>query len=168
MPAPPVDGHHTVLDFVGTNGTTKGCEMNVFIVEDTAIMLENLLSILFDIPGVAVVGHAVGGADAVERIDALRPDLVILNIGLRNGAGIGMLERLKKRHPRIKVMVLTGCTDEFYSDRCKRAGADYFFDKVFQLTWVRAALRQWGEASAPGDELGVWQVSGWRNDPVTV
>ncbi|MDP4027900.1 MAG: response regulator transcription factor [Gallionella sp.] len=142
--------------------------MNVFIVEDTAIMLENLLSVLFDIPGVTVVGQAVGGAGAVERIDALRPDLVILDIGLRNGAGIGMLERLKKCHPDIKAMVLTGCTDEFYTDRCKRAGADYFFDKAFQLTWVRAALRQWGEASAPDGELGVWQVSGWRNDPATV
>lgn len=167
MPAPPADGHHTFLGFVGANGTT-GFQMNVFIVEDTAIMLENLLSILFDIPGVTVVGQAVGGAGAVERIDALRPDLVILNIGLRNGAGIGMLEQLKKRHPGIKVMVLTGCTDEFYSDRCKRAGADYFFDKVFQLTWVRAALRQWVDASTSGGELAVLQVSAWRNDPVVV
>jgi len=168
MPVLPADRHHGLLGFVGTNGATKGCEMNVFIVEDTAIMLENLLSILFDIPSVTVVGHAVGGADAVERIDALRPDLVILNIGLRNGAGIGMLEQLKKRHPGIKAMVLTGCTDKFYSDRCKRAGADYFFDKAFQLTWVRAALRQWGDDRDSGGEPGVWQVSGWRNDSVVV
>lgn len=143
--------------------------MNVFIVEDTAIMLENLLSILSDIPSVTVVGHAAGGADATERIDALQPDLVILNIGLRNGAGIGMLEKLKKRHPGIKAMVLTGCTDEFYADRCKRAGADYFFDKAFQLTWVRAALRQWGHASGSGDGFAALQTSGiaaWCNDPM--
>lgn len=117
--------------------------MNVFIVEDAAIMLGNLRSILSDIPGVTVIGHASDEAEAIERIDTLLPDFVILDIGLRNGAGIGMLESIKKHHPSIKVVVLTGCTDEFYSDRCKRAGADYFFDKTFQLTRVRAALRQW-------------------------
>lgn len=117
--------------------------MKVFIVEDAAIMLENLRSILSDIPGVTVIGHAADGAEAIERIDMLLPDFVILDIGLKNGAGIGMLECLKKRHPGIKVMVLTDCTDEFYSSRCRRAGADYFFDKALQFTRVRAALRQW-------------------------
>lgn len=117
--------------------------MKVFIVEDSAIMLENLRSILSDISGVAVIGHAADGEDAIERIGALLPDLVILDISLKNGAGIGMLEKLKKSHPGIKAMILTGCTDEFYFGRCKRAGADYFFDKAFQLTRVRAALWQW-------------------------
>ncbi|WP_435627262.1 response regulator [Candidatus Ferrigenium straubiae] len=117
--------------------------MNVFIVEDAAIMLKNLRSILSDIPGVTVIGQAAGVAEAIERIGTLLPDFVILDISLRNGTGISMLECIKKRHPGIKVVVLTGCTDEFYSDRCKRAGADYFFDKAFQLTRVRAALWQW-------------------------
>lgn len=121
--------------------------MKVFVVEDSAIMLENLRSILSDISGVTVIGHAADGVEAIERIGALLPDLVILDISLRNGAGIGMLEVLKKRHPGIKAMILTGCTDEFYFDRCKRAGADYFFDKAFQLTRVRAALWQWVYAS---------------------
>lgn len=123
--------------------------MNVFIVEDSVIMLENLRSMLSDISGITVIGQASDGVDAIERIDALLPDLVIIDISLRNGAGIGMLESLKKYHPGIKVMILTGCTDEFYFDRCKRAGADYFFDKAFQLTRVRAALWQWVYASRP-------------------
>lgn len=135
--------------------------MNVFVVEDSAIMLENLRSILSDISGITVIGHASDEADAAERIDMLLPDLVILDIGLRNGAGIGMLEKIKKRHSGIKVMVLTGCTDEFYFDRCKRAGADYFFDKAFQLTRVRAALWQWVYANRPDTRFEALQIPGY-------
>lgn len=144
--------------------------MNVFIVEDSAIMLKNLRSMLSDISGITVIGHA-DGVDAIERIGALLPDLVILNISLKNGAGIGMLENIKKRHPGIKVMILTGCTDEFYFNRCKRAGADYFFDKVFQLTRVRAALWQWVYASRSDNRFEALQIPGFDaccNNPITV
>lgn len=135
--------------------------MNVFIVEDAAVMLGNLRSVLYDIPGVTVIGHATDGAEAIERIDMLLPDFVILDISLKGGGGIATLERLKQRHPGIKVMVLTGCTDEFYFNRCKHAGADYFFDKVFQLTRVRAALWQWMNAGRRDGRLDALQVPGY-------
>lgn len=154
-------GHHALLSFSGTSGATEDRMMNVFIVEDSAIMLENLRSILSDISGVTVTGHAADGADAAERIDMLLPDLVILDINIRNGAGIGLLEKLKKHHPEIKVMVLTDCTDEFYFDRCKCAGADYFFDKAFQLTRVRAALWQWIYANRPDNRFEALQIPGY-------
>lgn len=117
--------------------------MKVFIVEDSAIMLGNLRSALSGISGVTVVGHAENEAEAIKHIDALLPDVVILDIGLRDGTGIGLLRNIKERHAGIKAMVLSGCTDEFYFNRCMRAGADYFFDRAFQLTRLRAALGQW-------------------------
>lgn len=130
--------------------------MRVFIVEDAAIMLDNLRSILSDIPGVTLVGHA-DGADAIERIGALLPDLVLLDIC---GAGVGMLENIKKLHPGIKVMVLADCTDEFYFDRCKRAGADYFFDKAFQLTRAREAIWHWVHPDRLDGKPGALQSHG--------
>lgn len=134
--------------------------MNVFIVEDTAIMLANLRSALSGISGVRVIGHAAGEAEAIERIDMLLPDLVIIDICLRNGTGIGMLEKIKKRHPGIKVMMLTACSDEFYFNRCRRAGADYIFDKSFQLTLIRAALWQWVGAVNQDDGVEAMQILG--------
>lgn len=136
--------------------------MKVFIVEDSALMLENLLSILSDIPGVVIAGHAVGRADAIECIDSLLPDLVIIDIGLKNGAALGMLGIIKARHPGARIMVLTGCTDEFYFDRCKRAGADYFLDKVFQLTRIRAAVWQCVYARCTDKGLEALQAPGYQ------
>lgn len=138
--------------------------MKVFIVEDAAAMFGNLRAILSGIPGVAVIGHAAD--DAIERIGALLPDLVALDISLGNGAGIGMLENIKKRHPGIKVMVLADSADEFYFNRCKSAGADYYFDKVFQLTQALAVLWQWADADRSDDEARVLPSPVMKDAPV--
>jgi len=48
-----------------------------------------------------------------------------------------------KRHAGIKVVVPTNCTDEFYGEACKRAHADHFFDKPFQLMRVLEVFSKW-------------------------
>jgi len=117
--------------------------MNVFIVEDSDIVREHMESMLSAIPGVEVVGYAVDELGAIERINTLLPDVVTLDISLKPGSGISVLENIKKQHPKIKVIVLTNYTDEFSANSCKRAGADYFFDKTFQFSRVRSALWSW-------------------------
>jgi len=117
--------------------------MDVFVVENSAVMDKGLQSVLSDISGVTLVGHAVDEQDAIEHIDALLPDVVVLDVSLQSGSGIGVLENVKKHHAEIKVMVWTYYSDEYYAERCKHAGADYFFDKSFQLAQVRAVFWQW-------------------------
>lgn len=117
--------------------------MNVFIVEDSDVVREHMQSMLSAIPGVEVVGYAIDELGAIERINKLLPDVVTLDISLKPGSGISVLENIKKQHPEIKVIVLTNYTDEFSANSCKRAGADYFFDKTFQFSRVRSALWSW-------------------------
>src|SRR5665811_764793 len=107
--------------------------MNVFIVEDSEAMRESLRSMLSEFHDVKIVGYAADEPGAIEHINALLPDVVILDLNLQSGSGVAVLKNIKKYHAAIKVMVLTNCTDEFYVDACKRANADYFFDKSFQF-----------------------------------
>lgn len=141
--------------------------MNVFIVEDSAILLEKLLSTLSDIPGVAVIGHAVDEAGAIERINALRPDVVTLDIRLQSGSGLGVLNNIRKHHTGIKVIVLTNCTEKVYVNRCKRAGADYFFDKTLQLMQFLEALQELAHFNRFGNKLGTLQISAKKAIPTT-
>jgi DNA-binding NarL/FixJ family response regulator len=131
--------------------------MNVFIVEDSAVMRENLQAMLSDFGGVRIVGHAVDEAGAIGQIDAALPDVVILDLNLQTGSGINVLKAVKKQHPEIKVIVLTNYTDEQYADACKRAHADYFFDKSFQFMKVRDVFAEWSRTGAaaggPGDRM---------------
>ena len=127
--------------------------MNLFIVENALNTHDSLQAALSDMSEVKVVGHAMSEARAIERIDELLPDAVILDLGLQSGSGIGVLEDIKKRHAEIKVMVFTHYTDEFYVDRCKRAGADYFFDKSFQFAQLREVLWKWAHTDRLDNKL---------------
>lgn len=137
--------------------------MNVFIVENSAIAREALQSALSDMSDVKVVGYAVDEPDAINRIGALHPDVVILDLGLQSGSGVGVLENIKKCHTTIKVIVFTHYTDEFCVGRCKSAGADYFFDKSFQFMQLREVLWKWTHTDrldnkfCPGNKLDALQ-----------
>jgi DNA-binding NarL/FixJ family response regulator len=122
--------------------------MNVFIVEDSEAMREILRSMLSEFHNIGIVGYAADEAGAIEKINALLPDVVIMDLNLQPGSGIAVLKNIKKHHADIKVIVLTNCTDEFYEDACKRAKADYFFDKSFQFMQVREVFSNWNSANS--------------------
>lgn len=115
--------------------------MKVFIVEDSAIMLKDLRSTLSEIYGITLIGHADDESSAIERIDALCPDVITLDLRLQSGSGFGVLQNIKKHHAEIKVVVLTNCSENAYVDRCMNAGADYFFDKSLQYMQFCEVLR---------------------------
>jgi len=119
--------------------------MNVFIVEDSETMREILRIMLSEFHNVRIAGYSEDEAGAIEHINALLPDVVLLDLNLLSGSGIAVLKNIKKHHTGIKVIVLTNCTDEFYVDACKRANADYFFDKSFQLMEVRDVFARWNK-----------------------
>lgn len=127
--------------------------MNVFIVEDSEAMRESLRSMLSEFHDVRIAGYAADETGAIEHVNALLPDVVILDLNLQSGSGVAVLKNIKKYHAEIKVMVLTNCTDEFYVDACKRAHADYFFDKSFQFMQVREVFSNWKKAGFMDNKL---------------
>jgi DNA-binding NarL/FixJ family response regulator len=131
----------------------EGEMMNVFIVEDSETMREILRIMLSEFHDVRIVGYAADEAVAIEQIDALLPDVVLLDLNLLSGSGIAVLKNVKKHHAGIKVMVLTNCTDEIYVDACKRANADYFFDKSFQFMQVREVFANWNKVGFMNNKL---------------
>jgi len=126
--------------------------VNVLIVEDSEIVHQNLQTMLSSIPGIALAGHAVDEAGAIERIDALLPDAVILDLHLRSGSGFNVLANIKKYHAATKVIVLSNYANDSYISLCKQIGADYFFDKSFQFMLVGAVLEQLLPPGDPGGE----------------
>jgi len=123
--------------------------MNVFIVEDSETMRESLRIMLSEFHGVRIVGYAADEAGAIEQINALLPDVVILDLNLLSGTGVAVLKNVKTHHAGIKVMVLTNCNGEEYVNACKRANADYFFDKSFQFMEARDVFANWNKAGRP-------------------
>jgi DNA-binding NarL/FixJ family response regulator len=143
--------HNLPIDFEAD--LRKGEMMNVFIVEDSEAMRASLRSMLSEFYDTRIVGYAADEAAAIEQINMLLPDVVILDLNLQSGSGVAVLKNIKKHHAEIKVMVLTNCTDEFYVDACKRANADYFFDKSFQFMQVREVFANWNKVGFMNNKL---------------
>ena len=101
----------------------------VFIVDDSAIVRERLIELLADLPNVQIAGQAGLAVDAIAGIRAQSPDLVVLDISMPGGSGIGVLETIKKQPKAPVTIMLTNFVQPQYRQRCMQLGADYFLDK---------------------------------------
>jgi DNA-binding NarL/FixJ family response regulator len=114
--------------------------MNVLIVEDQVWFLEQLTQLVRDIPGACIVG-AVDTADgAIAAIQAEQPDVVLLDLMLREGTGFDVLRRVRQHAPKTKFFVVTSFPTLGIKKVCLIGGADGFFDKLLELDAIRTTL----------------------------
>jgi DNA-binding NarL/FixJ family response regulator len=84
--------------------------MNLFrilIADDHEIARRGIRAVLEKHPGWEVCGEAVDGREAVELTNTLKPDLVLLDIGMPNLNGLGAARQILARSPRTRILVLT-------------------------------------------------------------
>jgi len=105
----------------------------VFIVDDSKQVRERLISLLSDYPEIRIVGQSGNGKEAMNALDAQKPDTVILDIRLPGRNGIQLLGEIKAAHPEITVIMLTNYDFEQYRNQCMQLGADYFFNKTLEF-----------------------------------
>jgi DNA-binding NarL/FixJ family response regulator len=119
-----------------------GARISVLLVEDSDLIRERLLSLLHAIPGVHVVGQADTAADAIGQILSLRPHAVLLDIRLKAGSGIEVLNAVKRHVPETVVIMLTNYATPETRKRCQQAGVDHFLDKSNEFQNIRPILEQ--------------------------
>ncbi len=117
--------------------------MKVFLVDDSAVVLEKLSAMITGIDGVEIIGQAMNAGDAIQSIVTLKPDVAILDIRL-NGCGNGMdvLKQIKKEIPPLIAIMLTNYPYPQYREKCQALGADYFFDKVTEVEKIYDTFKQ--------------------------
>jgi two-component system response regulator DevR len=114
--------------------------MNVFLVEDSPLLRTRLEAMIAAIPGASTVGYADGADDAVRQILAKQPDVVLLDIHLKQGNGLDILRAVGKSAPQTRFYVLTNYPMEGYRLSAERLGARGFFDKSTEIDRLREAL----------------------------
>lgn len=117
-------------------------KIRVFIADDSAPVRERLISLLSDMGNIEIVGTAQDAAEAITAILQLRPDVVILDIRMPAGSGIGVLRSLQKERQKPKFIMLTNYPFLQYRKTCLDAGASYFFDKSSEFDQIPFALEQ--------------------------
>ena len=113
----------------------------VYIIEDEEI-LRSLLSTFFSTtyPELEVLGMTGNGGEGVEQCLELAPDLVICDIQLPEISGLDILHLLKRKFPKIKILVFTGRSSHQSVKIAVQGKADGFIDKISGLEELKNAI----------------------------
>ena len=122
--------------------------MKVLLVDDSSIVRERLIAMLFEVSRIETVSQAKDQFEALGLLKRTDPEVVILDIEMPGGSGIDLLRYLKKRQRPPLAIVLTNLSDPQYRKKCKDAGADFFFDKSSEFDNVAEVLNQPGVANS--------------------
>ena len=104
-------------------------ELRVVIADDSETIRGLLEQTLSSISGLKIVGFAENGAAALSMIDALSPDLLVLDLEMPKKNGIEVLRDLRQRVKPPLIVMFTANPSTLIRDACLQAGADHYLDK---------------------------------------
>ncbi|MEK6756283.1 MAG: response regulator transcription factor [Bacteroidota bacterium] len=115
--------------------------INILMVDDHKIVRDGLRSLLEKEPGIKVIGEASSGREAVRFVSELKPDVVILDIGMPDLNGIDATRQMKARIPAMKILALSMHSDKRFVARMFAAGASGYLLKDCAFEELARAIR---------------------------
>ena len=125
--------------------------IRVLIVDDHDLFREGLRQLIETDDGIEVVGEAADGQEAIERVKALNPDVVLMDISMPGLDGIRATEYIVRHHPNTHVIMLTMYQDDEYVIHAIRAGAKSYLVKSSKPDELLRAIRVVAEGGASID-----------------
>ncbi|HEU4779943.1 MAG TPA: response regulator transcription factor, partial [Steroidobacteraceae bacterium] len=122
--------------------------LRILLVEDSPLLRSRLESMLTQYAGFKVTGLASAETEAVEKLDTVAYDVIVVDVELRPGSGIGVIRAARARNPEsdlgnhVSIIVLTNYDLPTVRERCMAAGADHFLDKMREIDRLMPILLQ--------------------------
>jgi DNA-binding NarL/FixJ family response regulator len=122
-----------------------GNSMRIVIADDEGILRQGLSALIREQPDMEVVGEAQDGWQAVALAKELKPDAVVMDIGMPNLNGVDATRQILAENPNIKVVALSMHPDRHYVTEILKAGAlayvlkSYFVDELIKALHAAAA-----------------------------
>lgn len=104
-------------------------KIRIILADDHRLLRSGLKLLLQRKPYIEVVGEASDGEQTLLLFEALKPDILILDLSMPNKGGMECLEEIKSRYANAKVIILTMYEDEVYIKRAMQAGASGYVRK---------------------------------------
>ena len=120
---------------------TEAGRIRVLLVDDHGVVRRGLRGYLELLDDIDVVGEAENGLLAIEAVDKLEPDVVLMDLVMPQLDGIGAIERIKADHPAVQIVALTSFIEEEKVTAALAAGASGFILKDADADDVAAAIR---------------------------
>ena len=89
-------------------------KIRVLLADDQSILADGIRSVLSSCPEIEVVGIAADGFEALSMLEKQKPDVILMDIRMPNMNGVIATQEVKRRHPEVKVLILTTFDDSDY------------------------------------------------------
>lgn len=113
----------------------------LLIVDDHPLVRSGIKAIVQLDPELDVCGEAEDHASAMDAIVALQPDMVLVDISLKNSNGLNLLKDITQNHPQIMTLAVSMHDEYTYAIRCLKAGAKGYIMKQEGTEKIRTAIR---------------------------
>lgn len=117
-------------------------KFRILIVDDHPLMREGLYELINAEQDFAVCGDAADAAGAIAAVEALRPDVVVLDLTLGSDDGITLVQELRGRVPDLKILVVSMHDESLYAERLLALGARGYVMKQEPAEVFVGALRR--------------------------
>ena len=113
----------------------------ILIVDDHPVVRRGLRMLIDDEPDLFVCGEASDANEAIRVLDAKKPDLVIVDLSLKESSGLELIKRIKSRNAAAKMLVSSMFDESLYAERVLNAGALGYVSKQEAMEKVIEAIR---------------------------
>jgi DNA-binding NarL/FixJ family response regulator len=117
-------------------------KVRIFIVEDHPLFREGIAQLINNEDDLEGCGHAASGPEASKMIEQTSPDLIIVDITLKESCGIELTKEINKKYPEMPVLVLSMHDEVIFADRVLKAGARGYITKQESTDNVIRAIRR--------------------------
>jgi len=114
----------------------------IFLVDDHPLVREGLTNLINEQNDLIVCGEAEDSAGAITGIAKTRPDVVLVDISLKNESGLELVKNLESQFPLVALIVLSMHDEALYAERALRAGARGYVMKRESTKSVLASIRR--------------------------
>jgi DNA-binding NarL/FixJ family response regulator len=133
-------------------------KIKVLVADDHRLVLEAVTAALANEEGIEVVATASSGYEALSLIARTVPDVILLDVAMPRMDGIRCLELIRARHPKVKVVIVSGLDDPRVVRQALLHGASAFVTKSVDPRDLAAILRQTTEGTVyAAPPMGEWQ-----------
>lgn len=114
----------------------------VMIVDDHPLIRHGLAELLANQPGIEITAQVPDAAGVWEELERRRPNLVLLDLMLRDSDGLDLIKAVRARYPGVRVLVISMHDEKVYAERVLRAGAAGYVEKHEPPEVVVDAVRE--------------------------
>lgn len=125
--------------------------IRIVLADDHAVVREGTCQLLEREPDIEVVGEASNGQEAIDLVESLKPQVVVMDVRMPGIGGVEATKQIKKRFPDVEVLVMTAYDDDEFVFASLEAGASGYLLKTAPVKELIKAIHEVAEGQSALD-----------------